>query len=277
MIPDTWSFDPAAVGLAVLALALYTRGFHELRRRGRPDHASTANALLFTVGIAAGVLAVVSPLDALADDTLLSAHMLQHLVIGDLVPLLLVLGLRGPIAFFLLPPAVLRPLAHSAPLRRVLTFVLRPGISLAGWAAVIAVWHVPAVYDAALASPGLHRVEHASLFLAGLVLWLQIVDPARRHTLSDGGRAALALLALVAGMALSEILFAAAPLYDHYANVADRPFGLTRASDQTRAALVMTLEQVATLGCAAALLFWRHTGRLARESGQPIPGTPPSR
>src|SRR5207248_3261025 len=84
--------------------------------------------------------------------------------------------------------------------------------------------------------------------------------PARRARLSAGRRAALAALALVAGAGLSETLIAAGPLYDHYAHVADRPFGLTQATDQSRAALLMMAEQVATLGVATALLLRRHVG-----------------
>ena len=65
-------------------------------------------------------------------------------------------------------------------------------------------------------------------------------------------------------MALSEVLLASAPLYAHYANAAGRPFGLTYASDQSRAALLMMAEQVATLGLAATLLFWSHVEGLGR-------------
>ena len=68
-------------------------------------------------GLAVGVLPLVSPLDAAGDQYLLSAHMLQHVLIGDLAPLLLVLAVRGPLVFFLVPPSLLRPLARSRRLR----------------------------------------------------------------------------------------------------------------------------------------------------------------
>jgi putative membrane protein len=204
-------------------------------------------------------------LDALAEETLVSAHMLQHLVIGDIAPLLIVLGVRGPIAFFLLPPPALRPLARLAPLRRLLDLLLRPAVSFGVWAAALAAWHVPQLYDAAIAHPALHAVEHASLFLGGLLLWTQIVDPTRRtRALTPGRRAALAAGALFGGMALGELLLASGPLYPHYAQAADRPFGLTYESDQNRAALLMMAEQIATLGVAAAFLFWRHVESLER-------------
>ena len=267
VIPNTWILDPIPLSAAVLALAMYGRAFLELRRRGRPDHAQALNAVLFVAGVTAGTLALVSPIDALAEDTLLSAHMLQHLLIGDVAPMLLLLGIRGPISFFFLPATVLRPLARFRHLRRALTLLLRPRVSFAIWAGSLAAWHVPLAYDAALAHPAVHQLEHASLFLGGFLLWSQIVDPTRRRRLTVGRRAATAALALVAGMVLSEVLLAAGPLYAHYADVLDRPFGLTQTTDQTRAGLLMMAEQIATLGPAAALLLWSHVERVGRELG----------
>jgi cytochrome c oxidase assembly factor CtaG len=253
VIRNEWRVDPAVLAGAGIALALYAQAWLRLRRRDRRSH-----PLLFAAGVVIGVLAVVSPLDAVAEDQLLSAHMAQHLLLGDIAPLMIVLGLRGPVAFFLLPPPALRPLARAAPVRRVAAALLRPEIALAVWAASLAAWHVPQAYDAALAHPALHALEHATLFAGGILLWTQIIDPARRGHLGAGRRAALAALALVAGAGLSETLLAAGPLYDHYANVTDRPFGLTQATDQSRAALLMMAEQLATLGVAAALLVRSH-------------------
>jgi putative membrane protein len=270
VIRNEWSPEPVVLAGAALALALYAQAFVRLRRRGRTRDASVAKALLFAAGVAAGTLAVVSPLDGVAEDTLLSAHMAQHLLIGDLAPLLIVLGLRGPISFFLLPPSVLRALVHKLRLRPLAAALLRPAVSFGIWAASLAVWHVPQAYDAALAHPALHAVEHATLFLGGLLLWTQIVDPARRGHLGSGRRAAFAALALVSGAVLSETLLATAPLYDHYAGATDRPFGLTWASDQNRAALLMMAEQVATLGMAAALLLRSHLEQLEAETARAL-------
>ena len=253
MIRNEWRFDPVVLAGAAVALALYAQAWLRLRRRERRAH-----PLLFAAGVAVAVLAIVSPLDAVAENQLLSAHMAQHLLLGDLAPLLVVLALRGPVAFFLLPPSALRPLARAAPARRLAAALLRPEVAFAVWAGSLAAWHVPQAYDAALAHPALHALEHATLFLGGLLLWTQIVDPTRRGHLGPGRRAAVAALALLAGAVLSETLLAAGPLYDHYAHIADRPFGLTQATDQSRAALLMMAEQLATLGAAAAILLRSH-------------------
>ena len=96
----------------------------------------------------------------------------------------------------MLPPSVLGPLARS-PLRRVAGVALRPPVALAIWAGTMYAWHVPALYDAAVASPALHAFEHASFLTAGLLVWTVILDPAR----SAGRRAAFAAAVLVAGHA----------------------------------------------------------------------------
>ena len=90
------------IGLA-LALVLFAQAFVRMRRR-RPDYAPWSRALLYAAGLALLVLPLVSPLDHLGDEELLSAHMLQHVLIGDAAPALLVVAVRGPLLFFLLPP-----------------------------------------------------------------------------------------------------------------------------------------------------------------------------
>jgi putative membrane protein len=256
-----WKLQPVPLVAAAAALALFAQGFVRLRRRGR---SSAAQASLFALGVAVSTLAVVSPLDHVADDELLTAHMAQHLLLGDVGPLLLVLAVRGPLVYFLLPPGVLRPLARATWLRRALAVVLRPSVSFGLWAAAVAAWHVPAAYDAAVAHPWLHALEHSCFATAGLLVWIQVLDPAR-HGAGPGRRAVFAAAVVVAGMALGEVLLLAPPLYPHYAHIASRPFGLTAATDQARAALLMMAEQLATLGTAAAFLLWNHVERVQEE------------
>jgi cytochrome c oxidase assembly factor CtaG len=114
-----WETPPAVLVGAALALGLFAQAFLRLRAR-RPDHAPWSRALLFGAGLALLVLPLVSPLDGVGDEELLSAHMLQHVLIGDAAAALLVVAVRGPLLFFLLPPAVLKPLASTRPLRSFL-------------------------------------------------------------------------------------------------------------------------------------------------------------
>jgi len=274
-LASDWLLEPGVLAAAGIALLLFAQAFVRLRRRGRRDHASWGRAALFSSGVALATLALVSPLDAVGDSYLLSAHMLQHVLIGDAAPALVLVALRGPLLFFFLPTRVLGPLARFEPLRAVFSFLLRPRVSIAVWAAVIAAWHVPAAYDYTLSHRTVHDLEHVSFLLAGLLVWSQLVDPARRHRLTLGGRLACAAALFWMGTALSDVLiFSFHSLYPAYTAQAERLFSLSPVRDQQLAGLVMTVEQLLTLGTCAAFLIApslrarRHRARayaLARE------------
>src|SRR3954465_3713434 len=154
-----WSFAPSQlVPIAVVAV-LYARRARTLARRGRP--VPTGKLAAFGAGLGVLVLAVVSPIDSIGEERLFSVHMLQHLLIGDLAPLLLALGLSGPL---------LRPLLAPRPVQRlqVLTY---PLVALPLWALNLALWHLPALYDAALEHPLVHALQHVCFLAAGLLLW----------------------------------------------------------------------------------------------------------
>jgi len=263
-VESTWSFEPLPLVVAAVAAVLYAQAFARLRRRAGAVHARPFDAVLFAAGLAISLLALVSPVDAIGEEQLLSAHMLQHLALGDLGPLLLVLGVRGPLGVFLLPPPLLRIVARG-PLRRIVSALARPVVALGLWLGTIGGWHVPAAYDAAIAHPALHAVEHATFALAGVLAWTQIVAPARRALLTVGQRAVFAFVLLLASSVLSETLVALHPLYPHYLHVDDRPFGWSAAQDQSRAALLMMAEQIATLGTAVTFLVRAHVERVAPE------------
>lgn len=262
------AWDPAGAVLAatLLGFALFVRAFSKLRRRGRRDHAGWTHACPFLLGLLVLTLALVSPLDAAASDYLLSAHMLQHVLIGDVAPALLVVGVRGPLTFFLLPAPVLRRLAATAWPRAAIAFLLRPTTSFVVWAVTLAVWHVPAIYDRALTQSWLHDLEHASFLLAGLLVWSQLIDPARRRALDVRGRLLYAgALFAAAHLFIHPVLFSGKAVYGSYASQPHRLLGLSPVADQHWAGVVMTVEQTATLGVLLLLLLRPgHLGRLPR-------------
>jgi len=261
-----WQLQPLPLAGAALALTLYAKGWVRLRRR-RSLHARRAFALEYGAGVLVATLAVVSPLDPLGEQRLLTAHMAQHLLLGDIAPLLIVAGLRGPMGFFLLPAGALRAFARCQPLRALLSILLRPWVSLAAWVVVIYTWHIPWLYDEAIANPPLHDAEHATFFVVGLLVWTQIIDPARTGRLSPGRRALFATAVLLAGWPLCEILLLSGSMYPHYSSIVDRPFAWSAADDQAHAALLMMAEQIATLATAAALLLWSHLDLLSAQAG----------
>ena len=115
-----WDPAPAILAGAGLTLLLFARAFVRLRRLGRTDHAPWSRLLFFLLAVTLGTLALVSPLDEIGDTYLLSGHMLQHVLIGDVAPALALVALRGPLLFFVLPRCVVRPLARSHSARRLL-------------------------------------------------------------------------------------------------------------------------------------------------------------
>jgi putative membrane protein len=249
-LSGSWETPPTVLFGAVLAVVLFAQAFTRLRRR-RPGHAPWSRALLFAAGLALLVLPLVSPLDHVGDEELLSAHMLQHVLIGDAALALLVVAVRGPLLFFLLPPPVLRHLASFRPLRAFLSLLLVPLVSLGIWAIVFLGWHVPAVYDYAAAHPLVHDLEHLSFIVAGLLAWTQLVDPARHGRLRRPQRVFFALAMLAIAQPLVDALLFTSPAYDRYTGA----HGLSALTDQRLAGVVMMVEQLLTLGVCVALLL----------------------
>ena len=250
-----WDAPPVVLAGATLAVALFVQAFVRLRRR-RAELAPWTRALLFGAGLALLMLALVSPVDETADEKLLSAHMLQHVLIGDAAAALLVVAVRGPLLFFLLPPALLRPLAALRTLRALLSVLLRPLVAMGVWAVAIYAWHVPAAYDYAAAHPLVHDLEHLSFVVAGTLVWIQLVDPARHGRLRRPERIffALGMVALMQPL-VDVLLFSSSPAYGRYAEQPDRLFGLSPLTDQRLAGVVMMTEQLLALGTCVALLL----------------------
>ncbi len=253
---------------AAVAALLFLQAVVRLRRRGRPDLAGWDRVALFATGLGVTLFALIGPLDDLADTKLLSAHMTQHVLIGDLGPALMIAAVRGPLLVFFLPAAVLAPLARNARVRAVLGTLLRPRVAFTLWAANLAIWHIPYVYDLALAHQNLHNFEHVCWVFCGMLVWTLLIDPGSHRRLTVGGRVALAASMFAAGMILSDVLvFTFTPLYPFYHGA----YGISALLDQQLAGIVMTVEQLLTLGICVALLLRPHwsRGRTPRLAASP--------
>lgn len=199
-----WSLDPLTLAAAAIACLLYARR----ARRGRGI--SLWRRLSFYLGVAIVVLALVSPLDSLGEERLFYAHMVQHLAIGELAPLFILVGLSGPI---------LRPLLALAPIRR-LRPLMHPLVALPLWAMNLYLWHLPALYEAALGSPFLHGFEHGCFFAAGLLMWGALLEPLPGPTwFGSAAKATYVLVVRALGCAIlgNVLIWAGAPLYPFYA------------------------------------------------------------
>jgi putative membrane protein len=249
------------VAAAVLAALLFLQAVVRLRRRGRADLAGWDRVALFAAGLGLILFALVGPLDRIGEEELLAAHMGQHVLIGDLGPALMVTAVRGPLLVFLLPAPLLAPIARSW-VRPALSALLRPRVAFALWAANLAVWHVPRLYDLALAHPLLHDLEHLCWTIFGTLVWTLLVDPGGHRRLTVGGRVALAAAMFAAGQVLTDVLvFSFSSLYPWYRGA----YGLSAVTDQQLAGIVMMVEQLATLATCVALLL-RPRLRRARAS-----------
>ena len=250
-----WSLDPLVLALAAVAVAFFLSGWRRLRRR-RPELAPWSRLALFLAGVGVVLVGLLSPLDAIAEEYLQSAHMLQHVLIADLGIVLALLAVRGPLSMFFLPRDLLAPLARAQPLRRGLSFLLRPRVAVPLWIAVIVAWHIPPLYDAALRHAVVHRAEHLSFVVVGALVWTLLIDPARHGRLTVNERLGLAVLLFWIGQVLAyPFVFGFQPYYDVYVDQPHRLFGLSALTDQKLAGLVMMIEQAATLGIAIVLLL----------------------
>ena len=160
-----WNFDPLEISVLALAGALYWRRARTLARRGRPIPPLRAAA--FAAGLLTILLALVSPIDTIGEERLFSVHMLQHLLLGDLGALLLVLGLDG---------RLLRPLLRLRVVHR-LRVLGHPLVALPLWAANFVVWHLPALFDAALRNDAIHALQHSLFIGLGMLMWAALLEP----------------------------------------------------------------------------------------------------
>jgi putative membrane protein len=271
-----WLLEPAVTALSAVAALCFARGFVRLRRRGREDHAPWSRAVLFASGLALIVIPLVSPLDELGDRYLLSAHMLQHMLIGDAGPALIVVALRGPLLLFVIPTAALTTLGHSTRARKIGAWLVRPAVVLAIWAAAFGLWHIPAAYDYAATHQAVHDLEHASYVFAGFLVWTVLIDPTGRGRVSRGRRLALIAALLAVGTVIADtLIFSLTPLYSTYADEPHRVFGLSPLRDQQLAGLLMTAEQLLALGTCAALLLAPELRR-RRHAKSPVAARQPA-
>jgi cytochrome c oxidase assembly factor CtaG len=232
MRPGDWSLDLDALVL-VPALAL---AYGLLARKFRPERwrvACLVAAELLLLGV------FVTPLDSLAFHYLLSAHLLQNVVIAEWAPALLVLSVT--------PALALR-------IERRLGLAAHPLLALPLWLAVYDTWHVPRLYDAALRHPNsLLHLEHASYLVCGLLLWWPVFHGQR---LTDAGRAAYAFAAFVLASPLGLLLaLLPRPIYSVYVH-APRIW-VSALTDQQLAGIAMATEEAVVFFAVFAWAFLR--------------------
>jgi putative membrane protein len=172
-------WDVVLVLLVLVAVAIYTTGLVRLWRHAGVGHGLRPwRALAYAAGIAFVLLALVSRLDALAD-TLFSAHMSQHELLVLVAAPLVVLGKPFVAGAWALPDGArerVLGLGRRSPWPRAWRFATHPLLVLLLHGVVLWVWHVPALFEAALASEGVHALQHLMFFATAVLFWWALVD-----------------------------------------------------------------------------------------------------
>jgi cytochrome c oxidase assembly factor CtaG len=240
------------LGATLLYLLLYRRRLRTLTSEGRPP--ARWRQLCFWSGALLLTLVQLPPLDGVADD-LLVAHMVQHLVIGDLASLLIVLGLTGP---------VLAPLMRMR-FSRLVRGLSHPLVAVTVWAADLYAWHLPGFYQLAIQHDLVHAVEHACMLWFGAVLWLAVIGPLPRPRWFSGwGEVGYLILVRFLGAVLANALIWAQSVFYPIYRAPDVARGLSPLADQNLAGGVMMIEQILLTTVFLVWLFARLMRRAER-------------
>jgi putative membrane protein len=233
---NSWNLDPLEISVLGLVGTLYWRRARTLALRGRP--VPRLRVAAFAAGLLTLFVALESPIDTIGEERLFSIHMLQHLLLGDVGALLLVLGIDG---------RLLRPLLSIRLVHR-LRVLAHPLVALPLWAANFVVWHLPVLFDAALRNDSVHALQH-SLFVAfGMLLWAALLEPLPGPAwFTAPWRIPYVLGMWLVMLVLSQVfLWSSHVYYAPYAH--DAPlWGLSRLADQKAGGGVMLVESIFTM------------------------------
>jgi putative membrane protein len=221
--------------LALLAV-LYAKRVRTLALDGR-DVPGWRQACFY-----GGFVVIAAALTSLgsASQELLYVHMIEHLLLGDIAALLIVLGLTGPLIAPILKIAFfnrLRVLAH-------------PLIAFPLWAIDLYVWHLPTLYQAALRHSGIHALEHAMFLGLGINMWMCLFGPLPMPSwFGNGAKLAYIVAVRLTGTVLGNIfLWSGTVFYPFYLH-GDAIHHISPLADQNIAGAIMMVEEsLLTLG-----------------------------
>lgn len=262
-----WSLEPwVAVPLLWSAL-LYGMGFVALWRASRLGrNLRLAQAIAFACGWLQLVVALLSPIDALAE-RLFWVHMVQHEILMLAAAPLLVLGRPLPVFLWALPAPLRRRVARPATrwLRRPWRALSSPACAFSVQAAVLWGWHAPAAFSAGLRNADIHTLQHASFLFAATLFWWSLLA-ARRDRRRDA-LAALWLFATMLHTGLLGALLTFAPTVWYAPYLATAPaHGFAPLADQQLGGLIMWVP--GGMAYLAAGL-WRAAGMLQPRLAEP--------
>lgn len=187
----------------------------------------------YACGLVVLAAALSPPVDDLADQ-LLVAHMAEHLLIGDIAALLIVLGLTGPL---------LGPLLRNRVVAR-LRILTHPVVAVPVWAVNFYVWHLPGLYQAALRHDSIHALEHATFLTFGVAMWMALLGPLPKPSWFGNGAKLVYIIAvrLIGTVLANAMIFSGTVWYPYY-RPGDAHWHISPMADQIAAAGVMMVEE----------------------------------
>lgn len=245
-----WQIEPVLLGLITTMAVAYYLSVGPLRRRLAPTEPyPVKHALLFGGGLLLLFLNEGSPLHDLAERYLLSAHMIQHLLLSYMIAPLLLVGT---------PKWLLRASLANRSMKPIMRVVLNPLTTFAAFSLIMAIYHLPRIYDLALVNTSLHHAVHIIILFASLMVWWPIL-----HPIDDLGTtpfilrmAYIFLLPVVQLPIFGGITFAPEPLYQVYAHMPTRAFGLSVMEDQAIGGVIMKVAGIIAFGIPFVLTFF---------------------
>ena len=246
----TWSIHPSTViGLAALG-GLY---LWRARARDTENRLSALRQISFFSSLLVVFASLNGPLHDLSDTYLFSAHMVQHLLLTMLFPPLLIAGVPG---------WMLRPLLANRVIGPVARKLTRPFWCFAIFNIVIAGWHLPVFYNAAMANHGIHIVEHLMFMAAAVLMWWPIMSqlPELPRLSYPGQMLYCFLMILPMSIVAIYITMAEEVLYPAY-SAAPRISSLSPADDQLLGGLIMWVPGGMIFIIIMTVIFFRWAAR----------------
>ena len=264
-------FAGAFVPLEVIPLTaagiLYWHRAMVLAWDGRPVPAW--RQACFGGGLAVVAVALFSPIGHISEE-LVIAHMGEHLLIGDIATLLLVLGLTR---------SLLQPIL-AIPLFNRLQILAHPAVALPLWALNLFFWHMPALYQDAYGTAPVHALEHACFLFFGALMWMPAFGPLPKpEWFTQLWKVGYVIAVRFVGAILGNVLmWSGTVLYPIYAE-GERYWGISPLADQSTAGVIMMIEGTFLVLGALAWVFFEVAREgtekqrlldLAEERGVPL-------
>lgn len=263
MLP--WALDPVLIGTLVTAAVVYWLLAGPLRSRvAASAPVSRTHVALFGSGIVIAFLTEASPLHELSDRYLLSAHMVQHLLLSYVVAPLLLAGTPG----WMIRPFI--TLRGVEPVFRALT---RPIVAFFIFSLGFSLWHLPYIYEAALQNDFVHHLQHVIYLVLSLIVWWPLMSPLREFPRLEPGAQIVYLVALPVGQffAAALLTFASVAVYPTYVD-APRILGISAQADQQLGGIIMKIASFIAFGIPLVVVFMRWANREQdRYRTRPVP------